>query len=94
MLEISKYLRPGALNNVKPEISLLIKLLIFRYSVLRTNSSFGQQLLNVKYKDELSKTKAVLFALINYGLPYFKEKCDEPSFKLTNEAVSKRKQYR
>lgn len=88
-LEISRYLRPGALNNVKPEISLLIKLLVFRYSILRTNSSFGQQLLNVKYKDELSKIKAVLFALINYGLPYFKEKCDEPSFKLTNEAVKK-----
>ncbi|KAL0266450.1 UNVERIFIED_CONTAM: hypothetical protein PYX00_008983 [Menopon gallinae] len=85
VLDIGKFLQPGFFNNVKPEIELCIKLLVFKYSLLQTNSTFGQQLLNIQYLEKISRRKAVLFAVLNYIIPYMKNKYDNAVLKWNNE---------
>ncbi|XP_044750948.1 peroxisome biogenesis factor 2-like [Coccinella septempunctata] len=63
---------PGLLSPYERELHLLLKLVILHYSVVRNGSTFGQQLLSIRY-EEISPLKRILYLTLN-SFGYFKEK--------------------
>ncbi|XP_066138182.1 peroxisome biogenesis factor 2-like isoform X3 [Euwallacea fornicatus] len=69
-----KHLPPSMVSPVHTEINLLIRLGLLKYSVFDKGSTFGQQLLNIKYQD-ISAFKKSLY-LIFSSLEYVKCRCE------------------
>ena len=53
-------------------------------------STFGQQLLSVKYGGEFNKNKAYLFAMLMVGSKYLKQRSHEIATAATNPTVSEK----
>ncbi|XP_022903281.1 peroxisome biogenesis factor 2 [Onthophagus taurus] len=70
--EILTYLPPGFSAKFQNELNLILRLIIFNYSILTSDSTFGQKLMSVKY-DNLTKLKRGLYIVPSF-LEYFKEK--------------------
>ncbi|CAH1105099.1 unnamed protein product [Psylliodes chrysocephalus] len=69
-LDSIKNLNPGFVAPYESEINLALRLLILNNSVLKNGSTFGQQLLSIKYED-ISMTKRLLY-LFGSCLDYVK----------------------
>jgi len=72
--EACKNLPPGLVSPIDAEISLLLKLGILKYSVLSNGSTFGQQLLNIKYEN-ISTFKQILYMVFSC-MDYVKIRCE------------------
>ena len=53
-------------------------------------STFGQQLLSIKYGSEFNKNKAYLFALLTVGSKYLKQRSHEIATAARNPTVSEK----
>lgn len=75
-LTLSIYLfQPKFIQPVLPELELLIRTLIFKYSVCDKKCTFGQQMLSLKYKDtNFSKSKLYWYYGYTIGLRYLKDR--------------------
>ncbi|KAJ8680864.1 hypothetical protein QAD02_016651 [Eretmocerus hayati] len=80
--EISKYFTPGVIAKWQPELDFLIKYLIWSYSLKTSNSSFGQQLLNLSYRN-LNHQKAVLLFVLSTVPYYLRERLLNENFILS-----------
>lgn len=58
--EVSKVFPPGKVDKWQPEIDAILEVLIWSFSLRIGKSTFGQQLLNLKYSN-LDKRKAFLY---------------------------------
>ncbi|KAG5897514.1 hypothetical protein JTB14_030011 [Gonioctena quinquepunctata] len=83
-LDSSRNLPPGFIAPYEPELNLILRLLILNNSVLKTGSTFGQQLLSIKYQN-VSTTQHVLYLMTNC-LEYIKTKLEiwKPSHDINN----------
>lgn len=62
-----------------------IVLQLFQYSVTKTNATFGQQLLGIRFKpDQLTDKKLALFQLFTVGANYIQSKVESPSKNFIN----------
>lgn len=67
--------QPGLLQPILPEIELLIRTWLFKYSLWDNKHTFGQQMLSLKYKpDNFSKRKLYWYYGFTIGLKYLKER--------------------
>ncbi|XP_049866442.1 peroxisome biogenesis factor 2 [Pectinophora gossypiella] len=71
----TKYLEPGILQPLLPELELLIRTWIFKYSVYDKKSTFGQQMLSLGYKqDNFSRSKLWWYFGYTVVLKYIRER--------------------
>ncbi|KAJ0179796.1 hypothetical protein K1T71_004387 [Dendrolimus kikuchii] len=71
----TKFIEPRYLQLLLPEIELLIRTWIFRNSVCNKKSTFGQEMLSLKYKkDYFSTSKLYWYYGYTIGLKYLKER--------------------
>ncbi|XP_063820968.1 peroxisome biogenesis factor 2 [Ostrinia nubilalis] len=76
LFQAVKYFEPGILQPVLPEIDLLIRTWIFKYSVYNTKSTYGQKMLSLEYKkDNFSQNKLYWYYGYTVGLRYLKDRC-------------------
>uniref|UniRef100_A0A2H1VC87 RING-type E3 ubiquitin transferase (cysteine targeting) n=1 Tax=Spodoptera frugiperda TaxID=7108 RepID=A0A2H1VC87_SPOFR len=75
LFEVTKYIEPRYIQPILPELELLIRTWIFKYSVYDTRSTFGQQMLSLNYKTDYF-TRSKLFWYFGYtvGLKYLRER--------------------
>lgn len=73
--EITKYSAPGKIDKWQAEIDVVLKFLIWKFSLQRGNSTFGQQLLNLRYSN-INQKKAILYLILDILPQYFKNKLD------------------
>ncbi|CAK1553767.1 unnamed protein product [Leptosia nina] len=75
LFQATKFLEPGILQPILPELELLIRSWIFKYSVWDKKCTFGQEMLSLKYKSEnFSKSKLYWYYGYTVGLKYLKER--------------------
>ncbi|XP_072766021.1 peroxisome biogenesis factor 2 [Anoplolepis gracilipes] len=80
--EIAKYSVPGKIDKWQAEIDVVLKFLIWKFSLQRGSSTFGQRLLNLHYSN-INQKKAVLYLILSVLPQYLKDK-------LANENLSDR----
>lgn len=71
--EIARYSAPGKIDKWQAEVDVLLKLLIWKFSLQRGSSTFGQRLLNLHYSD-INQKKAVLYLILSVLPQYLKDK--------------------
>ncbi|CAG9859160.1 unnamed protein product [Phyllotreta striolata] len=83
-LDSIKNFNPGLTGFYESEINLILRLLILNNSILKNGSTFGQQLLSIKYKD-ISTTNRVLY-IMGSCLDYVKRRFElwNPSHEFNN----------
>lgn len=75
LFQATKYFEPGLLQPILPEVDLLLRSWIFKNSIYDKASSFGQQMLSLKYKTEnLTKTKLYWYFVYTVALKYFRDR--------------------
>lgn len=77
--KVTKYIQPGKIDKWQPEFDVLIKFLIWYHSLRRGSSTFGQELLNLKYAN-FSQKKAFLYFLLTALPKYVQERLIESQF--------------
>ncbi|XP_076365224.1 peroxisomal biogenesis factor 2 isoform X2 [Tachypleus tridentatus] len=80
--EALKYFKAGLFTRIRPELQALLKLVVWKLTLYSNGSTIGQNLLNLEYKHadsacSLSPRRAVLFAFLNVGLPWLKERLED-----------------
>ncbi|XP_013187749.1 peroxisome biogenesis factor 2 [Amyelois transitella] len=76
IFQATKYLEPGILQAVLPELELLIRTWIFKFSFYNKKCTFGQEMLSLKYKPEnISTSKMYWYYGYKIGLNYVKDRC-------------------
>lgn len=80
--EITRYLAPGKIDKWQAEVDAVLKFLIWRFSLQRGSSTFGQRLLNLHYAN-INQRKVVLYLILSVLPQYLKDK-------LANENLSER----
>ncbi|XP_012278296.1 peroxisome biogenesis factor 2 [Orussus abietinus] len=71
--EITKICLPGKVEQWEPEINVLIKIAIWYFSLRKDRSTFGQQLLNLRYTD-FTQRKAILYLVLSTVPKYLQER--------------------
>ncbi|XP_060532676.1 peroxisome biogenesis factor 2 [Cylas formicarius] len=71
---ISRHLPLGCISPFEPELELLLRLAIIKYSLFNKNATFGQDLVNIKYSN-LTGTRKVLY-LFTHISSYIKKRCE------------------
>ncbi|XP_053602719.1 peroxisome biogenesis factor 2 [Plodia interpunctella] len=75
IFQAAKFLEPGFLQAILPELELLIRTWIFRYSFYNKKSTFGQEMLSLKYKtDNITSSKLYWYFGYRIGLKYIKDR--------------------
>ncbi|XP_022121698.1 peroxisome biogenesis factor 2 [Pieris rapae] len=75
LFQATKYLEPGFLQPLLPELELILRSCIFKYSLWDRKCSFGQEMLSIKYKtDNFSKSKLYWYYGYTIGLKYLKDR--------------------
>ncbi|EZA48915.1 hypothetical protein DMN91_006422 [Ooceraea biroi] len=74
--EIAKYGAPGKIDKWQAEIDVLLKFLIWKFSLQGGSSTFGQKLLNLHYAN-INQKKAVLYLILNVLPQYLKHKVND-----------------
>lgn len=74
VLDLNKYLPASLIAPYQLEINLLVKLAILNYSIVKNGSTFGQQLLSIKY-DRMGGLKKSLYVILNC-LGYVRDKLE------------------
>ncbi|KAM0734985.1 Peroxisome biogenesis factor 2 [Formica fusca] len=77
--EIARYSAPGKIDKWQAEIDVLLKFLIWKFSLQRGSSTFGQQLLNLQYAN-INQKKAVLYLILSVLPQYLKDKLGNENF--------------
>ncbi|XP_070561539.1 peroxisome biogenesis factor 2-like [Ptychodera flava] len=78
-----QFFKPGVLTRIEPELNAALRLLLWRFSVYATSATLGQQMLNIKYKDEthrrtdMSAAQKILYGVIFVGGKWFQERAPE-----------------
>ncbi|XP_970086.2 peroxisome biogenesis factor 2 isoform X2 [Tribolium castaneum] len=80
--ETSRFLPPGYIAPIEPELGLIVRLALLKNSVCRNESTFGQQLLSIKYSN-MSNFKKILY-LFGNCFDYVKHRLEfwKPSHKV------------
>nr|XP_023017995.1 peroxisome biogenesis factor 2 isoform X1 [Leptinotarsa decemlineata]XP_023017996.1 peroxisome biogenesis factor 2 isoform X2 [Leptinotarsa decemlineata]XP_023017997.1 peroxisome biogenesis factor 2 isoform X3 [Leptinotarsa decemlineata] len=83
-IDSTKNLPPGFIAPYEPELNLILRLSLMNNSILKSNSTFGQQLLSLKYQN-ISTTQKLLYVLGNC-FEYVKTKLEiwKPSHDINN----------
>ncbi|XP_020287867.1 peroxisome biogenesis factor 2 [Pseudomyrmex gracilis] len=71
--EITKYTPPGMIDKWQAEVDVILKFLIWKFSLHHGSSTFGQRLLNLQYAN-ISEKKAVLYLILTVLPHYLKDK--------------------
>lgn len=71
--EIFNYSAPGKIDKWQAEIDVLLKCLIWKFSLQSGSSTFGQRLLNLHYTN-INQKKAVLYLILNVLPQYLRDK--------------------
>ncbi|XP_071571129.1 peroxisome biogenesis factor 2 [Temnothorax nylanderi] len=71
--EIARYGAPGKIDKWQAEVDAVLKFFIWKFSLQRGSSTFGQRLLNLHYAN-ISHRKAVLYLILNVLPQYLKDK--------------------
>ncbi|CAK1604362.1 unnamed protein product [Parnassius mnemosyne] len=75
LFNATKFLEPGILQPILPELELLLRTWIFKYSLCDKNCTFGQQMLSLKYnKSNISKSKLYWYYGYTVGLRYLRDR--------------------
>ncbi|KAM3962259.1 peroxisomal biogenesis factor 2 [Aphomia sociella] len=75
LFHAAKYLEPGILQPILPELELAIRTWIFRYSFCKKQCTFGQEMLSLKYKtDNISPAKMYWYYGLTIASKYIKER--------------------
>lgn len=82
LTKLLKYHKTNILVRYDPEVSAILKLLVWKFSVLVHNSTIGQNILNLKYISNKGETwmtqrQRILYAAILIGLPWLKERLSD-----------------
>lgn len=80
--EIARYAPLGKIDKWQAEVDAVLKFFIWKFSLQRGSSTFGQRLLNLQYAN-ISQRKAVLYLILSVLPQYLKDK-------LANENLSER----
>lgn len=80
--EIARHGGPGGIDKWQAEVDVVLKFLIWRFSLQRGSSTFGQRLLNLRYVN-ISRRKAVLYLILSVVPQYLRDR-------LANENLSER----
>ncbi|XP_071946083.1 peroxisome biogenesis factor 2-like [Antedon mediterranea] len=88
---VFKFLKSDFLPRFEPELNTIIRLLIWKYSVLSNDATLGQQMLNLKYRNAanfspLQTRQRWLFGVVLVGLKWVQERSTELSA-LTRETA-------
>lgn len=71
--EIARYCAPGKIDKWQAEVDAVLKFFIWKFSLQRGTSTFGQRLLNLQYAN-ISQRKAVLYLILSVVPQYLKDK--------------------
>ncbi|XP_068630207.1 peroxisome biogenesis factor 2-like [Battus philenor] len=75
LFNAAKHLEPGILQPILPELELLLRTWIFKYSLYNKSCTFGQEMLSLKYNTtNLSKSKLYWYYGYTIGLRYIKDR--------------------
>ncbi|XP_014365700.1 peroxisome biogenesis factor 2 [Papilio machaon] len=75
LFNATKFLEPGILQPILPELELLLRTWIFKYSLCNKKCTFGQEMLSLKYDTtNLSKSKLYWYYGYTIGLRYLKDR--------------------
>ncbi|XP_032511078.1 peroxisome biogenesis factor 2 [Danaus plexippus] len=75
IFQATKYFEPGLLQPILPEIDLSIRTWLFLNSVKTNKSTFGQQMLSLKYKpDNFARSKLYWYFVYAIGLKYLRDR--------------------
>ncbi|XP_061710112.1 peroxisome biogenesis factor 2-like isoform X1 [Cydia pomonella] len=75
LFNATKYLEPGILQPILPELELILRTWIFKYSVYDNKCTFGQKMLSLKYNtNNFSKSKLYWYYGYTIGLKYVKDR--------------------
>lgn len=71
--EIARYGAPGKIDKWQAEVDVLLKFLIWKFSLQRGSSTFGQRLLNLHYSN-INRKKAVIYLILSALPQYLRDK--------------------
>lgn len=71
--EIARYSAPGRIDKWQAEVDAVLKFFIWKFSLHRSSSTFGQRLLNLHYAN-INQRKAVLYLILSVLPQYLKDK--------------------
>lgn len=71
--EIAKYCTPGKIDKWQTEVDAVLKFLIWKFSLQRGSSTFGQRLLNLHYVN-INQRKTILYLILSVAPQYLKDK--------------------
>lgn len=71
--QVFKYCPPGKVEKWQPEIRAFLCVLIWNFSLKSKNSTFGQQMLDLRYSN-LDKRKSILYLFFNVIPRYVKDR--------------------
>jgi len=71
--EIARYSAPGRIDKWQAEVDAVLKFFIWKFSLHRGSSTFGQRLLNLHYAN-INQRKAVLYLILSVLPQYLKDK--------------------
>ncbi|XP_041976757.1 peroxisome biogenesis factor 2 [Aricia agestis] len=75
LFQTTKYFEPGLLQPVLPELELLLRTWIFKYSMYNKKCTFGQQMLSMRYKTEnFTTSKLYWYYVYTVLLRYLKDR--------------------
>lgn len=74
LIKAASFFPPGVLGKWEPELDAVLHCILWRFSMYAVQSTFGQQMLSIKYGSSFSKRKAVRWALLTIGCRYIREK--------------------
>ncbi|XP_069705406.1 peroxisome biogenesis factor 2 [Periplaneta americana] len=87
---VSRYTTAGFLGRWEAEIDALLRFIVWKLSVDKVYSTFGQQLLSVRYGGKYNKRKVYLFALLTIGSKYLKQRSHEISTSTRDASLSEK----
>lgn len=67
-------IQPGLLSPYEKELNLLLNLAVLNFSIFKNGSTFGQQLLSIRY-EEISTLQRIIY-MASSSLSYFKDKLE------------------
>ncbi|XP_077273825.1 peroxisomal biogenesis factor 2 [Temnothorax americanus] len=71
--EIARYGAPGKIDKWQAEVDAVLKFFVWKFSLQRGSSTFGQRLLNLRYSN-IDHRKAVLYLILSVLPRYLKDK--------------------
>lgn len=74
-LRAFSFFPPSLVDRIKPEITAILQLMLFRWSVWTTGTTYGNQLMNLRFENAwgggpMTRTQQVGYALAYIGLPW------------------------